>query len=111
MSYVYLLWSLSFDPRRFAALLVADVVIGVAVIAALPRGGVAAGGASPPATTGESSSVAAIESKEKLLRLVREYGDLRFREGAAAGLADRDTSKQRRVEADKTLAKITEAMK
>lgn len=121
MSYAYLMWSLwrirpgaviegDFDPRRFArrvmALLVVDAAIILAVVL-LRGGGVAA---DKPLVKSQSIEVI-VEPKVKLSRLVGEYGDLRYREGSADGLGDRETSRLRRSAAEKTLAKITELIK
>ncbi len=51
------------------------------------------------------------DEKKRLLRLILDFADRKYREGSADGLGDRPLSKQRRDEAEKLLAKIREAMK
>ena len=49
--------------------------------------------------------------KKKMLQLILEYGDNKFREGSAAGLGDRDTSTDRGKKAAKVLESIKEVLK
>ncbi len=51
------------------------------------------------------------EDKKKLLTLIAEYGDLKFRTGAAYALGDKTTGAVKETAAVKALKTITEKLK
>ncbi len=51
------------------------------------------------------------EDKKKLLALITEYGDLKFRTGSAYALGDKTTGQIKEAAATKALKAITEKLK
>lgn len=51
------------------------------------------------------------EDKKKLLALIAEYGDLKFRAGSSYALGDRETGRAKEAMATKALRAITEKLK